>query len=660
VQVFISVCLIIKNEEKNLRRCLSSIKDIASQIVVVDTGSTDNSISVANDFSDQVYSYKWQDDFSLARNFCLDKATGDWILIVDGDEALDIRCQDIFLERIQVSDAEAYLLYIKDYSSKAQGLLDISEYQVRLFKNNKNYRYNGIISETISDSIFNINPSARIELAREISITHYGFNEADSENRFRLKRNEELINKRFFSEEEEATKNYYLGKENLKHNKLPKALEHFMFVYQNSERFTGNMGDLIRYMAIDLFLQNRVSEALDLMEHALVQLPDKGDLQYLKAALLKNNAQYALAYEAYKNCLQFSIDQFPYNSICRQNIPKVFYCLGSLSEYFMDKENALFFFLESIKYDPYMTDSLRRIILILDPRNNPEYTLDSLNLVFDLNDKSLQADLARMFYQCSAYQPALDIIRQLESYGTVSEKIRLIKGYSLLRSKQYSYAIEELKMITGDIDLYIKAQLGLMLYYWISRDYQMASACLKRIETAGADKNELQVLSLLFRGNGNKNVKVPGQSQAYLLVYEILDLLVELGEACQIDEAFQELSPITGIRPSRLLAELFFKYEKYDLAEEEFRFLIEMKNPDALVFYYLGKICWVKGYLSDAATFFNQTVANGLETPKIRWEAARLHQELALANLSAGRDLCPENADADMMLEKMRSSLLEI
>ncbi len=85
----ISLCMIVKNEEKNLPRCLESVRGLVDEIVVLDTGSEDNTVSVAESFGAKVYHMPWPGSFSAARNESLKKAGGNWILYLDADEALD-------------------------------------------------------------------------------------------------------------------------------------------------------------------------------------------------------------------------------------------------------------------------------------------------------------------------------------------------------------------------------------------------------------------------------------------------------------------------------------------------------------------------------------------------------------------------------------------
>ncbi len=92
----VSLCMIVKNEEDNLPRCLESIKDIVDEIIIVDTGSTDKTVEIAKSYGAKVYYLKWNNNFSEARNESLKYATKDWILILDGDDELRAQYKENF------------------------------------------------------------------------------------------------------------------------------------------------------------------------------------------------------------------------------------------------------------------------------------------------------------------------------------------------------------------------------------------------------------------------------------------------------------------------------------------------------------------------------------------------------------------------------------
>ena len=84
----ISLCVIAKNEEAMIADCLESVRDVVDEMIVVDTGSLDRTVAIAEAAGARVVTFKWCDDFSAARNASIKAATGDWVLILDADERL--------------------------------------------------------------------------------------------------------------------------------------------------------------------------------------------------------------------------------------------------------------------------------------------------------------------------------------------------------------------------------------------------------------------------------------------------------------------------------------------------------------------------------------------------------------------------------------------
>jgi glycosyltransferase involved in cell wall biosynthesis/2-polyprenyl-3-methyl-5-hydroxy-6-metoxy-1,4-benzoquinol methylase len=145
----VSASMIVKNEENNLARCLKSIYDLVDEIVIVDTGSTDDTKRIASKYTDKIYDYKWEEDdglgdFSKARNYSLSKCTGDYILWMDADEEL-INGRQLF--QFIVSDYYNSIL-VKQRHCIVYG--DNNEYDPpyhdRLFKNNGIY-FTGVVHE---------------------------------------------------------------------------------------------------------------------------------------------------------------------------------------------------------------------------------------------------------------------------------------------------------------------------------------------------------------------------------------------------------------------------------------------------------------------------------------------------------------------------------
>jgi tetratricopeptide (TPR) repeat protein len=145
----LSVCLIVKNEEQFLARCLASIKDVATQIVVVDTGSTDRTVEIAKQFGAEVHSFAWNDDFSAARNAALERATGDWVLSLDADEELLPEHKETLRREMQDAGAMAFRLPIIDKGREDEGC----SFVPRLFRNAPGLFFLGRVHEQVFSSV---------------------------------------------------------------------------------------------------------------------------------------------------------------------------------------------------------------------------------------------------------------------------------------------------------------------------------------------------------------------------------------------------------------------------------------------------------------------------------------------------------------------------
>lgn len=646
--MLLSVCMIIKNEEKHLRQCLDSIKDIADEIIIVDTGSSDASRVVAGEFSTRIYSCRFRHNFSAARNFGLAKAKGKWILVIDGDEELDGNCTESIRTLINNCDSQAFLIRIKHILKINHELLE-PDLQLRLFRNNPKFRYNGVICEQIEASILADNPEARIETARDLQINHFGFL-PEAINRQRLKRNVDLINDNLTLAEDDKLKHFYLGRQYYRHQQFEKALQHFSRCYPDPDFQERCLPELLYSMAVSLHLLNRTPDATDLIDGVLAALPDMVDLHYLKAVILKDKFAYLESYRSFDKFLQnvsFS-DLYPSHNY------KIHFYMGSLAEYFMNKEDALRHYLQSLQLNPYMLDSLRRIIAILNPRVNLRYTIESLNKILDWTDDRARMEMAVIFYEEGAYELSLACLNALEETGFSADRVRLLKGLVLLRSKRYSEAENKFREIVNSSHG-LEARQHLCLYFWIIRDYRRSMQYLNELVDLQADTGCIHVLRLLLKVGDNKTVV-----KAYSEAKAIMEIILEIGDAEQINEAFQNLSSHLGTRPSYLLAEMLYRYGRWDLAEEELNALLEIEQIDNTVLYYLGKTCWALGELRRAEKYLAEAVANGLNTPKIRWEMARLYQELAIMSFRTGLEECPDNEEQNRVLDKMMEVLVEV
>ena len=150
--ITISVCMIVKNEEAVLARCLDSLKGIADEIVIVDTGSTDKTKEIAARYTDKLYDFVWVNDFSAARNFAFSKATKDYIYSADADEMLKDEDRRKFLQLKQVLLPEIEIVEMIYVNPEDKNMVYnyTKEPRPKLFKRLREFRWIDPIHETVA------------------------------------------------------------------------------------------------------------------------------------------------------------------------------------------------------------------------------------------------------------------------------------------------------------------------------------------------------------------------------------------------------------------------------------------------------------------------------------------------------------------------------
>lgn len=148
----ISVCMIVKNEEKNLADCLDCLKGIADEFIIVDTGSTDATKTIASRYTDKVYDFEWIDDFAAARNFAFSKASMDYIYSADADERLDEENRQKFLvlKEALIPEVEIVQMYYCNQLENNTIYSFDKEYRPKLYKRVRQFVWQERIHEAVA------------------------------------------------------------------------------------------------------------------------------------------------------------------------------------------------------------------------------------------------------------------------------------------------------------------------------------------------------------------------------------------------------------------------------------------------------------------------------------------------------------------------------
>lgn len=220
----ISLCMIVRDEEDVIGRCLDSVKDIADEIIIVDTGSTDKTKEIVSKYTNKIYDFKWEDDFAKARNFSFSKATKDYILWLDADDVIleeDYR-KFIKLKKSLDTNIDIYMMKY-NYILDKEGNPILVQNRERLLRRKKNYQWISPIHEVII-------PEGRIKNI-DIAITHKKKEIKD------LNRNIRILERMIRNGEElDDRQEYSYAKELFclqRYEEAKNAYEQFIAKYQN-------------------------------------------------------------------------------------------------------------------------------------------------------------------------------------------------------------------------------------------------------------------------------------------------------------------------------------------------------------------------------------------------------------------------------------------
>ncbi|MDE6203571.1 MAG: glycosyltransferase family 2 protein, partial [Lachnospiraceae bacterium] len=149
--ITISLCMIVKNEERVLGRCLESISDLMDEIIIVDTGSDDGTKGIAAEFTDKIYDFRWTGDFSEARNFAFSKAGCDYIYSADADEVLDKENREKFriLKETMMPEVEIVQMFYGNQLSHGTVYNFDRELRPKLFKRLRTFQWIEPVHETV-------------------------------------------------------------------------------------------------------------------------------------------------------------------------------------------------------------------------------------------------------------------------------------------------------------------------------------------------------------------------------------------------------------------------------------------------------------------------------------------------------------------------------
>jgi len=625
----ISLCMIVKNEEKNIGRCLKSVAGVVDEIIVLDTGSTDNTCQIAKEFGARVNSFLWNDNFSDARNASLEMATGDWILFLDADEELRMTSRDSLEKLLSNNAVEGYFIKIINYLGNEGWVEVCPDLVFRLFRNKRDYRFRGAIHEQIADVILEKNNQAVYRVAEDISIIHYGYLDRQIKEKDKKNRNLQIIQKELATNPENRLLRYHYGVELFRAEKYSEAAGEFAKAANGIDPGTIYLPKLLRYLVMSHQSAGQPEKALDVIRLGLQLFPDYADLYYYAGLIYLELKQYAKAHEFFQKAVSMPEQPPQYASFGGVRGFRSYYHLGQIAETFMNYEEALGYYIASLRDNQGFKIALESIVRILNPRENPDYTKECLSKVFEFCTPQANLMIGEIYFRQGAYNLALEYLEKGIEGGLSSPEIQLWKAICLIQEQRYLEALRIVGNYGIDSNLYPLAKLNELFCFWLQGHKKKVRAIYAQLKALGLAEDTEMVLNLFVdvpdKQKNNGNVTIGQDGMALLL--DIIKRLLYMNEASKALNLLYNVSPQSAGEYTLTIGRLLYDYGYKDKAEIFLREYLTVKQ-DSEAHFLLAEICQEKGRYLEAERHYRYALEINPDEPRYYIRQINLYENM--------------------------------
>jgi glycosyltransferase involved in cell wall biosynthesis len=352
--------MIVKNEEEYIEACLESVKNLVDEIIILDTGSTDRTMEICSSYTDKIYETEWQEDFSLARNQSIDKATCDWILWMDADERLILKDHKLLQQKLSKKRCKAYsvrMMHFMDSMEEKKNQYYISHH-IRLFQRKAEFRFQGIIHEKLVDRKGKELQSK--EIAEVIELHHYGYTELHLKEKGL--RNLSLCLKAKENDKENPWLDYHIAAELYRLGDMKKSLEFINFSILGFLSKGKVPPSYLYKLKYDLLITcGNTENVYEGIERAISLFPDYVELHFYRGIVLFRLNQYKEAVKAFSYCILLGEDNPNYLIKCGSGTFLAYYYIGEAYIMLGEKEYALEAYRQAVLYQAEFPEVQERL-----------------------------------------------------------------------------------------------------------------------------------------------------------------------------------------------------------------------------------------------------------------------------------------------------------
>lgn len=419
--------MIVRNEEEFLAECLKSVKGVVDELVVVDTGSTDRTVPIARQFGARCYELPWSHDFAQMRNASLEYASKDFILVLDADEVLTANARAVIRQYLdEFSDADAFFVHILNQTD-GDDLNEIEEsLNVRLFRNNPQYRYSGALHEQIAESILQANPPGVI-MDSPIELLHLGYMKNVVANKGKKERNLEIALREAEKHPGDGFRAFNLGLEYVRLEQFANALNAFQNAIKWSTPDALWVSRFYKIYITTLMQTGSWEEADKLIDDALVIFPDYTDLHYLKGVELFHRQNFVAALRHFARCIELGDPPIPPYTVEKGiSTYRSYFAMGQAYQSLEKIAEAVVCYRQAFEQNPSFIRSFLHFSNLLLRDDAGSATLDYLSKVAKLAGGEHDALLGMALIQSDQFEQARGFLEKAEKTASVVEHLIIL------------------------------------------------------------------------------------------------------------------------------------------------------------------------------------------------------------------------------------------
>ncbi|RJX19597.1 MAG: glycosyltransferase [Ammonifex sp.] len=646
----ISLCMVVKNEERSLGRCLRSVEGCVDEIVVVDTGSDDNTINVAKQFGAKVFYRSWDDDFAAARNFSISKATGDWIFYLDADEELEPDCSGRFRALADDLDVDGYLFQISNLTDSHDSIRHIN---LRLFRNLPGYRFEGRLHEQILDVIMRENSGKARILNSGINIFHYGYLLSEFTAKNKAERNFR-INKLMVEEEPDNPFYLYsLGNSLVNRNDIENAAANYRKALTHLSTKENYAPSVFIALIACLTRLGRLAEALEQVEKCKSLYPDYVDIHFVEGEIYAKLGHLTRSELCFKECLRLG-EQVQGKYTTRTGVG-TFLPLFGLAQIYRtrgDLNRAIYCQIQGLKIkNDNIQDFIVLARLLKESFQDGNRVLEVLSKAIVNHDKAKETlILARLLYEVEEHDLALSVLDESCAHA---DDAHYLQGLALMKKGLYGDAIKSLECVQNDAAVYQAALQELVLAHWLSAPPRDAGPLIEKIEDQELGR-VLQIVNEFLAGHPAANPPLENGC-----LREIVERLLTLKQAgtvlniltvCGLESPLQKIDYLINAPLNNHRLELAAKLA-----------LVELKKGANLADFYfvLAWYFFTNDELDTAQNMLHHALTGGPQTIHYRELLREIYRKQTLNILLAALEMYPDNPGFNKQLIDLRKDALK-